>query len=238
MANQEKVKEMNTLLEGASSKEILSYFIQNYKGKIVFTSSLGAEDQVLTDQIASIDKETKIATLDTGRLFPETYTLIDKTNKKYDIKLDVYFPDKEKVEKMVKEKGINLFYDSIDNRHLCCHIRKIEPLKRATEGMSVWITGLRRAQSVTRTNLLPVEWDEANKMIKVNPLYMWTEEDVWNYIKDNEVPYHELHDKGYPSIGCEPCTRAVKPDEDVRAGRWWWEKPEEKECGLHTQNKN
>jgi phosphoadenosine phosphosulfate reductase len=238
MANQEKVKELNTLLEGASSKEILSYFLKNYKGKVVFTSSLGAEDQVITDQIAAIDKEAKIATLDTGRLFPETYTLIDKTNKKYDIKLDVYFPDYKKVQKMVKEKGINLFYDSIENRKECCHIRKIEPLKRATAGMSVWITGLRRSQSVTRVNLLPVEWDEANQMIKVNPLYMWTEDDVWNYIKENDVPYNELHDKGFPSIGCEPCTRAVKPGEDVRAGRWWWEEPDKKECGLHTQNKN
>ncbi|MEF8811587.1 MAG: phosphoadenylyl-sulfate reductase [Bacteroidales bacterium] len=238
MVNQEKVQEINKLLEEASAQEIVNYILEQYKTDTVFATSLGAEDQVLTDMIASRHKDAYIITLDTGRLFPETYTLIDKTNKHYGIKMDVYFPDYKRVQKMVKERGINLFYDSIENRKLCCHIRKIEPLRRATEGMKVWITGLRRAQSVTRTNLQPIEWDAQNEMIKVNPLYNWSEKDVWNYIKGNGVPYNELHDKGYPSIGCEPCTRAVKPGEDVRAGRWWWEEPDKKECGLHANGNN
>ncbi|MFO8234363.1 MAG: phosphoadenylyl-sulfate reductase [Bacteroidales bacterium] len=237
MANQEKVQEMRKLLEQASSQEIVSYFLKNYKGDTVFATSLGAEDQVLTDMIVKADKEAKIITLDTGRLFPETYKLIDETNKHFDIKMDIFFPDYKKVEKLVKDKGINPFYDSIENRKECCHIRKIEPLRRATKGYKVWITGLRREQSVTRISLQPVEWDEANQMIKINPLYDWSEKDIWDYIKENNVPYNELHDKGYPSIGCEPCTRAVQPGEDVRAGRWWWEEPEKKECGLHTQDK-
>ncbi len=236
--NQEKVQEINKLLENASSQEVVSFFMEHYKQDTVFATSLGAEDQVLTDMIATDHKDAYIITLDTGRLFPETYTLIDKTNKYYNIKMDVFFPDFRKVQKMVKEKGINLFYDSIENRKECCHIRKIEPLQRATAGKKVWITGLRREQSVTRINLKPVEWDEQNQMIKVNPLYNWSEKDVWNYIKSNEIPYNELHDKGYPSIGCEPCTRAVKPGEDVRAGRWWWESPDKKECGLHANSEN
>jgi len=238
MVNQEKVQEINKLLEEATAQEVVNYFLERYKKDTVFATSLGAEDQVLTDMIASRHSDAYIITLDTGRLFPETYTLIDKTNKHYNIKMDIYFPDYKKVQEMVKEKGINLFYESIENRKLCCHIRKIEPLQRATRGLKVWITGLRREQSVTRINLQPVEWDAQNEMIKVNPLYNWSEEDVWDYIKDKGVPYNKLHDKGYPSIGCEPCTRAVKPGEDVRAGRWWWEEPEKKECGLHASGGN
>jgi phosphoadenosine phosphosulfate reductase len=237
MANQEKAQELSKLLEEASAKEIVSFFLENYKGDIVFSTGLGAEGQVITDMIVKKDKEAvKFVTLDTGRLFPETYTLIDKTNKQYDIKMNVYFPDYKQVEKMVKEKGINLFYESVANRKQCCYLRKVEPLKRATKGYKIWIAGLRREQSITRLNLQPVQWDDAYKVIKVHPLYDWSEQDVWNYIKEHDVPYNELHDKGYPSIGCEPCTRAVKPGEDIRAGRWWWEEPEKKECGLHIQS--
>ncbi|MFP4047385.1 MAG: phosphoadenylyl-sulfate reductase [Bacteroidales bacterium] len=236
MANQEKVQELRKLLEQASALEIVSYFLKNYKGDIVFSTGLGAEGQVLTDMIVKKDKEAvKFVTLDTGRLFPETYTLIDKTSKHYNLKINIYFPDYKQVEKMVLEKGINLFYESVANRKQCCYLRKIEPLKRAIKGYTIWIAGLRREQSITRLNLKPVEWDETNKMIKVNPLYDWSEKDVWDYIKENNVPYNELHDKGYPSIGCEPCTRAIKPGEDIRAGRWWWEEPEKKECGLHIR---
>lgn len=238
MTKKERVNEINSLLENASAQEIIGYFLEHFKGKVVFATSLGAEDQVLTDMIAEKDKGAKIITLDTGRLFPETYNLIAKTNEHYDIKLDVYFPDTKRVEDMVKEKGINLFYESIENRKLCCHIRKVEPLQRATAGEEVWITGLRRAQAVTRVDLQAVEWDSSNEMIKVNPLIRWTEQDVWDYIKERNVPYNELHDKGYPSIGCEPCTRAVEPGEDIRAGRWWWEQPDKKECGLHTEDNN
>jgi len=239
MANQEKAQELNKLLEEASALEIVSYFLKNYRRDIVVTTGLGAEGQVLTDMIANTNKDAvKFVTLDTGRLFQETYDIIDRTRNHYDININIYFPDYKRVEEMVNEKGMNLFYKSVENRKLCCHIRKIEPLKRALQGYKIWIAGLRREQSITRINLQPVEWDEANQIIKVHPLYNWTEDDVWNYIKKNDVPYHELHDKGYPSIGCEPCTRAVKPGESLRDGRWWWEEPEKRECGLHTQNRN
>lgn len=231
----DKINELNAKVENARAVECLRFFLKEYKGKIALSSSMGAEDQVLTDMVANIDPETRIFTLDTGRIFPETYDLIDKTNKKYGISIDVMFPDHKAIQQMVKEKGINLFYESVENRKLCCHIRKIEPLKRAFEGLDVWICGLRREQSVTRYNTKMVEWDDANAMIKVNPLIDWKEKDVWDYIKTNDVPYNELHDKGFPSIGCQPCTRAIKPGEDVRAGRWWWEEPEQKECGLHNR---
>lgn len=221
--------------EGKSPEEILSFFLKEYKGKIALSSSLSIEDQVLTDLIIRIDKQTRIFTLDTGRLFPETYSLIDSTNKKYGINIEVFFPDHNKVEAMVKANGINLFYDSVEKRKQCCQVRKLEPLKRAFEGLEVWICGLRQEQSVTRLGVKEVEWDEANGIIKINPLVRWLEKDVWDYIKTNNIPYNELHDKGFPSIGCQPCTRAIKPGEDLRAGRWWWEEPEHKECGLHNR---
>jgi len=239
MANQDRAQEINKLLEQASALEIVNYFLKNYRGAIVFSTGLGAEGQALTDMIVDKDKDAvKIITLDTGRLFQETYDLIDRTREHYNININIFFPDYNKVEKMVNEKGMNLFYKSLENRKLCCHLRKTEPLKRALKGHKIWIAGLRRDQSITRINLQPVEWDEANQIIKVHPLYNWTQQDVWKYIKQNNVPYNTLHDKGYPSIGCEPCTRAVKPGEDERAGRWWWEEPEKRECGLHTQNNN
>jgi len=218
-----------------SPEEVLSFFLNEFKHRIALASSLGAEDQVLTRMIANIFPDTQIFTLDTGRLFPETFDLIARTNEKYGIRLKVYFPDARQVEKMVNEKGINLFYQSVENRKLCCGIRKVEPLKRAFRDLDVWICGLRKDQSVTRFFTRMIEWDETNNLIKVNPLLNWTEKQVWEYIKKYEVPYNDLHDKGFPSIGCQPCTRAVKPGEDVRAGRWWWEDPEQKECGLHKK---
>lgn len=229
------VKHLNKHLQGLSAQKVLSFFINEYDGKLALGSSLGAEDQVLTDMIAKIDTSTKIFTLDTGRVFPETYQTLHDTNKKYGINVEVYFPNSEQVERMVNEKGINLFYSSVENRKTCCHIRKIEPLKRAMMDVDVWVTGIRREQSITRTLTQVVEHDPINGKIKINPLLEWTEEDLWNYIKENEVPYNKLHDKGFPSIGCEPCTRAIKEGEDVRAGRWWWEAPEQKECGLHNK---
>jgi phosphoadenosine phosphosulfate reductase len=216
-------------------EEVLAFFLKEFKGNIALSSSLGAEDQALTHMVCSIDKSARIFTLDTGRVFPETYDLIDKTNKKYDISIEVFFPDYKKVQEMVKLKGINLFYESIENRKECCHIRKMEPLKRAFEGLQVWICGLRKDQSITRFYSKMVEWDEANNMLKINPLINWTEQQVWDYIKQNDVPYNTLHDKNFPSIGCQPCTRAIEKGEDVRAGRWWWEQPEHKECGLHVK---
>jgi phosphoadenosine phosphosulfate reductase len=236
MEKQELAAQLNEKLKGFSPEEVLQYFVQDYGKKIAFSSSLGAEDQVLTHMICDIDKSTRIFTLDTGRMFPETYKLIEKTNSRYKIKIEIFFPDYTQVENMVREKGINLFYESIENRKQCCHIRKIEPLKRAFKGLDVWICGLRREQSVTRTANQMVEWDENNGLLKVNPLIDWSEKQVWDYIRKNNIPYNELHDKGFPSIGCQPCTRAIKPGEDVRAGRWWWENPDKKECGLHNTN--
>lgn len=229
------IEELNKKFDKSPPKEILAFIYKKCKGKIALSSSLGAEDQVLTDMLAGINPDPKIFTLDTGRLFPETYDLISATNKKYNIKIEVYFPDYKSVEKMVKEKGINLFYESIENRKLCCHLRKIEPAKRAFKGLDLWISGLRKDQSLGRFNTKLAEWDDVNGLIKINPLLNWSEKEVWAYIKDNEVPYNALHDKGFPSIGCQPCTRAVNKGEDIRSGRWWWEEAEHNECGLHVK---
>ncbi|MDD3078494.1 MAG: phosphoadenylyl-sulfate reductase [Paludibacter sp.] len=229
------IEELNDFFQHKSPEEVLRYFIREYKGQIALSSSLGVEDQALTDIIQKIDPSTRIFTLDTGRLFPETYSLIDKTNMRYGIQLEVMFPDYRELEKLVSRDGINLFYNSIEQRKACCYVRKIEPLKRAFNGLKVWICGLRREQSVTRNNIQLVEWDEANGLIKLNPLINFTEQQVWEYIRANSVPYNILHDQGFPSIGCQPCTRAIKPGEDIRSGRWWWENPEQKECGLHKR---
>lgn len=226
-------EQLNERFAGRQPQEALAYFTETYKGVIALASSLGAEDQVLTDMICKIAPETRIFTLDTGRLFPETYSLIERTNTTYGIKIQVLFPDYREVEKMVRESGVNLFYESVGKRRLCCHIRKLTPLKRAFEGLKIWICGLRHEQSVTRTGNRMVEWDEKNGLLKLNPLIDWSEEQVWNYIREQGVPYNKLHDRGFPSIGCQPCTRAVRNGEEVRAGRWWWENPEQKECGLH-----
>lgn len=236
MELQEQVKNWAQLLENKTPEDVIRFFISHYKEKVAFSSSLGLEDQVITHMIAAIDKNTRIFTLDTGRVFPETYSLISRTNDRYDINIQVYFPDNKEVEEMVNKKGINLFYESIENRKECCRIRKIEPLKRAFKGLDAWICGLRREQSVTRNDMQVVEWDANNNLVKINPLINWTEQQVWDYIRENNIPYNVLHDKGFPSIGCQPCTRAVKPGEDIRAGRWWWENPEQKECGLHARH--
>jgi phosphoadenosine phosphosulfate reductase len=231
-----QIKEYCNRFRGATPREVLEFFLSEYKGQIAFATSLGLEDQVLTHMITSISPDTKIFTLDTGRLFPETYDLIDKTNSRFKIKLDIYFPDTGHVENMVKEKGINLFYESIENRKLCCEIRKIEPLHRAMKGLKMWITGLRKEQSTTRENGKLIEVDENNNgLLKLNPLINWSEKMVWDYIKEHNIPFNELHKKGFPSIGCQPCTRAVKPGEDIRSGRWWWELEGHKECGLHER---
>jgi len=231
----DKIASLNQKLAGTDAIGLLSYFLTEYKGKIALSSSLGLEDQVLTEMVCAIDKNVKIFTLDTGRLFPETYDLIQRTNQKYEIQTQVYFPDAAQVEEMVHSKGINLFYNSVEDRKTCCRIRKIEPLKRAFAGLKVWICGLRRDQSVTRAEMLPIEWDENNGLIKLNPLIDWSEEQVRSYIKEHKIPYNPLHDKDFPSIGCQPCTRAILPGEDLRAGRWWWENPDTKECGLHKR---
>ncbi|MFH2142560.1 MAG: phosphoadenylyl-sulfate reductase [Bacteroidota bacterium] len=222
-------------LTGKKPEEIINYISQKYSGRVAFSTSLGLEDQALTDMIVKTGKPVKIFTLDTGRLFPETYDLIHKTNKRYNLNIDIYFPDYKDVEKMTGKKGINLFYESVENRKLCCHIRKIVPLQRALAGSEIWISGLRREQSVTRENNQLVEWDEKFKIIKVNPLLNWSLKEVWDYIKENNVPYNPLHDKNFPSIGCQPCTAPVEKGEDIRKGRWWWEDSSGKECGLHLK---
>ncbi len=231
----DEIKKLNNELYNASAEEILKRVLALFGNKIALSSSLGAEDQVLTDMVLKINPNARIFTLDTGRLFPETYDLIDRTSKKYKTSIEVFFPNNEKVQEMVNAKGINLFYESVDNRKLCCHIRKIEPLQRAFASLDAWICGLRASQSVTRIDIGVVEWDSNNNLVKVNPLAKWTEQQVWDYIKEHKVPYNVLHDKGFPSIGCQPCTRAIMHGEDVRAGRWWWENPESKECGLHKK---
>lgn len=230
------ITELNLLSKNQSADEILTYFIDNYKNKIALASSLSIEDQVLTDMILKIDMNAKIFTLDTGRLPYETYKLIDDTNTFYGFKLDVIFPQNSVIEEMVKEKGINLFYNSVEERKLCCYNRKVEPLKRALTGLDAWICGLRKEQSVTRENLEIVEIDENNNILKINPLLDWTEKEVWKYIRNNNVPYNNLYDKNYKSIGCAPCSRSVGIDEDIRSGRWWWESTDTKECGLHSKH--
>jgi len=231
-----QLSDLNERFVNAKAEEILSFFSDLYGNELAFATSLGAEDQVLTFLLSQINKDVRIFTLDTGRLFPETIDLIDKTNKLYDINILVYFPEFSLVEKMVNSKGINLFYESIENREECCHIRKIIPMKRALKGVKAWVSGLRSEQSVTRQDLSVVSWDEKFELVKINPLLNWTETQLWDFIKTHDIPYNELHDKGYPSIGCQPCTRAVRPGDDVRGGRWWWEMPENKECGLHKRD--
>ncbi|MEV9617108.1 phosphoadenylyl-sulfate reductase [Aliarcobacter butzleri] len=234
MSKKEDLKNINKELENKTTIDVIAYFLDNFKN-VALSSSLAAEDQVLTDILLKKDKNASIFTLDTGRLHYETYDVMDATNLKYGIKIDVFFPDNENVQKLYKTQGVNGHYESIENRKNCCNIRKIEPLKRALKDVEVWVTGLRASQSVTRTDMPLVEWDENFNVIKVNPLINWSQEDVWNYIKTNKVPYNKLHDQGFPSIGCAPCTRAIKDGEDIRAGRWWWENPEHKECGLHKK---
>jgi len=231
----ENIEELNNKLEGKSAEEIISFFIEELGNNITFGTSLGIEDQVITHIIRSRNNDVEIFTLDTGRLFPETYDLIDRTSRKYKSNIKAYSPEHTEVEEMVKTKGINLFYESIELRKHCCQIRKLNPLKRALIGKTAWFTGLRKSQSVTRIDMNIVEWDENSSMLKINPLIDWSENDVWDYIKSEKIPYNPLHDKNYPSIGCQPCTRAIEKGEDIRAGRWWWENPDTKECGLHAK---
>ena len=216
------------------AQDVVRLAFEKFGRAIALSSSFGAEDMVLIDMLMKLDPTARIFTLDTGRLPQETYNVIDATRQKYGATVEVFFPQAEAVQNMVAERGMNLFYHSVENRKLCCGVRKMEPLRRALSGLDAWMTGLRREQSVTRTAVHKIEWDEANKLVKVNPLTEWSHEDVWKYIRDNNVPYNALHDRGYPSIGCGPCTRAVQPGEHERAGRWWWEHPETKECGLHV----
>ncbi|MHA1381509.1 MAG: phosphoadenylyl-sulfate reductase [Candidatus Helarchaeota archaeon] len=226
---------INKNLENKSPLEVLSWALSTFGNKISLASSLGLEDQVLTDMCLKIDSKIRIFFLDTGRIYQETYDLLEKNMEKYQIFYDIYFPKTDSVEKMTNKFGPNSFYKSIELRRKCCEVRKVEPLKRALKGLEAWITGIRRNQSIIRIKIQKVEWDSTNNLYKINPLADWTENQVWKYIKQNKIPYNNLHDEGYPSIGCVPCTRAILPGEDIRSGRWWWETPENRECGIHKR---
>jgi phosphoadenosine phosphosulfate reductase len=234
----ERITQLNNKASSLDPQGIIKLAFDEFGSKVTFATSLGEEDQVITDMISKIAPGIEIFTLDTGRLFAETYDLMEKNQIKYgNLEFRIYSPDTAHVEEMVRTRGINLFYESVENRKHCCHVRKVEPLQRALSSMDAWMVGLRRDQSVTRGMLEPVEWDEANQKIKFNPLYNWYLAQVREYIKTNTVDINPLHAKGFVSIGCAPCTRAIKPGEDIRAGRWWWEQPEQKECGLHNNPK-
>lgn len=221
-------------LQGKSPEDVLAWALEKFHPRVSLASSFGAEDVVVTDMLTRIRPDARVFTLDTGRLPQETYEVMASIQHKYpQLQLDIMFPQTEVVQKMVQEKGVNLFYDSVDNRKECCYVRKIEPLNRALAGLDAWITGLRRDQTANRADMQVVELDEARGLLKINPLIDWTNEQVWAYIRENYVPYNALHDQNYPSIGCAPCTRAIAAGEDLRAGRWWWEQNNQ-ECGLHV----
>ena len=228
------IEKLNNQFETRTPQELLEWGLKEFHPCIALAWS-GAEDVAVVDMLVKINPKARIFTLDTGRLNPETYDLIDRMREKYGIDIEVMFPDAAEVEEMVREQGVNLFYQSVENRKLCCNLRKVQPLKRMLSTLDAWITGLRRDQAVTRTVSKKIEIDETfGGIIKLNPLADWSHKDVWDYIHKNNVPYNELYDRGYPSIGCAPCTRPVKDGEDIRAGRWWWESPEGRECGLHV----
>jgi phosphoadenosine phosphosulfate reductase len=220
--------------EGWSPQEVLSWALERFHPRIAFASSFGVEDVAVIDMLAGIRDDARVFTLDTGRLAAETYDVMERVRERYRLPLEVYAPQREPLEELLRGRGFYSFRSSVEERKRCCGVRKVEPLRRALGGLDAWITGLRREQSVTRTAVPVVEVDHANGgIVKVNPLAAWTEAQVWAYVRAREVPYNRLHDQGYPSIGCAPCTRAIGAGEDARAGRWWWENPDTKECGLH-----
>jgi phosphoadenosine phosphosulfate reductase len=223
-------------METASAEAVIEWSLETFDPtQIALASSLGVEDQVLTHMLLAQKNTANIFTIDTGRLPQETYDLMQATMSRYGFRYDFLFPEHNAVEEMERAGGPNLFYYSVDDRKRCCAVRKVEPLKRKLATLEAWMCGLRREQSITRSDLHKVEWDAAHNVVKINPLADWTEVQIWDYVKQHKVPYNELHDKGYPSIGCAPCTRAVAAGDDVRSGRWWWEAPEHKECGLHKK---
>uniref|UniRef100_UPI00404711D7 phosphoadenylyl-sulfate reductase n=1 Tax=Roseivirga sp. TaxID=1964215 RepID=UPI00404711D7 len=229
----EDIKLIEANIANLSIEQAIAFFTERFPGAVKFSSAFGQEDQVITDVIFKNKLEVEVFTLDTGRLFPETYELIEKTRSRYNQNIKTYYPSPQSLEPMVNEKGLFSFYESVENRKQCCYIRKVEPLKRALKGTKVWITGLRASQSENRQNFNLVEWDEVNEVIKYNPLLDWSFDQMIDYLKVHNVPYNTLHNKGFISIGCQPCTRAIVDGEDPRAGRWWWE-ASQKECGLHA----
>jgi phosphoadenosine phosphosulfate reductase len=230
-----QTESLKNQLDGLAMEDQLRKLVSLFPEKVIFTTSLGIEDQVITHKIFTNNIDIKVITLDTGRLFPQTYDVFSSTIIRYKKKINVYFPEYEAVEKMVTEKGPLSFYQSVENRKECCTIRKVVPLNRALKGMEVWISGIRADQSENRHHMDWLEFDESKKLYKYYPLFNWSFEEVKSFVKENNVPYNSLHDKGYVSIGCEPCTKAVKPGDDFRSGRWWWENDGGKECGLHIK---
>lgn len=229
---QTRIPDIHTQIEGKPMAEAIRLLTDLFPGEVAFSTSFGHEDQVISDVIFKNRLLVRVFTLDTGRMFEETYQTHYETIGKYKQAIEVYHPENQAVEKLLTDKGPYSFYDSVENRKECCHIRKIVPLKKALQGVKVWITGLRGGQSENRQQMNALEWDEGNQLIKYNPLIDWTLEEVETYVDQNRVPYNKLYNKGFKSIGCAPCTRAIEPGEDLRAGRWWWEQSK-KECGLH-----
>ena len=229
--------EYRNALKGLDAEGILKWTSEKFGSRTALATSFGAEDQVLTDLWAGIGRPARFFTLDTGRFFQETYDVMHATMKRYELQLEVYAPDADKLAQLIEADGPNLFYESLEKRKACCSIRKTMPLLRALNGLEAWITGLRKDQSITRTETKAIEWDEVHGLYKICPLHNWTEDQVWAYIREQKVPFNALHEKGFRSIGCAPCTRAVAQGEDLRAGRWWWEVPEHRECGLHNRQR-
>ena len=229
------LRELKNLLHEKTIPESLSMLASQFPGKVIFTTSFGIEDQILTHIICENNIDIEIVTLDTGRLFPETFDLFSRTILKYKRNINVCFPDYLSVEKMVTEKGPFSFYESKENRMECCKYRKVDPLKRALRGKSVWISGIRSDQSDNRNQMSTMEWDDEKRLIKYHPLFLWSIDEVEYFLKANDVPYNILYHQGYMSIGCQPCTRPVKKGEDFRSGRWWWENDGPKECGCHIK---
>lgn len=230
-------KYISSFLEQVQFREIdqlLKQLVADFPGKVVFSTSFSFEDQVITHLILSNNLPIKIFTLDTGRLFPETYSVWSATNLKYDTHIHAYYPNAVDLQEFVSSRGPNSFYESVENRKSCCHIRKVEPLKRALNGNAVWITGLRAEHSENRHDMAQMEWDAGNNIIKFHPILHWNTEETRAFVDENDIPYNPLHDRGFISIGCAPCTRAIRPGESFRAGRWWWEDNSKKECGLHV----
>lgn len=235
MYTQEQIDEVNSKLK--TPEDALKWAYDTFGNKIAKASSFGPEDSVVTDMIIKVNPKARFFTLDTGRLNQETYDVMDAIAKKYNINFEVMFPETVAVEEMVRTKGINLFYDSVDNRKLCCEIRKVRPLNKILSTLDAWVTGLRSDQNENRSQASMVELDHLHGgIVKINPIIDWTWEQVLSYIKERNLPYNKLLDKGFTSIGCEPCTRAIKPGENLRAGRWWWESDTHKECGLHMKH--
>jgi phosphoadenosine phosphosulfate reductase len=222
--------------EDLTTAEIVTWALERFSSRIGLACSFQAEASVLIDLMHRVrGSDFRLFTLDTGRMHQETYDCMDAIRERYGVQIEVFFPEATGVEKMVRENGLNLFYNSVELRKLCCGVRKVERLHRALKDLDAWMTGLRRQQAATRVDVRKVELDkDHDNIVKINPLVDWSYDDVWDYIRKNNVPYNRLHKQGYPSIGCAPCTRAVKPGEDLRAGRWWWEDPNTKECGLHV----